>query len=69
MPKIKINKDKCKGCLLCMSVCPKGAIETEKDLNRLGYKAAKFKDGKECAGCAMCAIICPDSCIEIYRDE
>jgi len=52
-----------------MSVCPKGSIETEKDLNRLGYKAAKFKDGKECAGCAMCAIICPDSCIEIYRDE
>jgi 2-oxoglutarate ferredoxin oxidoreductase subunit delta len=67
MGKIKIDKDKCKGCLLCVHVCPKGLITKEKDLNSLGVNSAKFKDSPECIGCAMCAIICPDCCIEVYK--
>ena len=68
MPKIKIKRDKCKGCLLCISVCPKGSLIEDKDLNRRGIKPVKFKQGSECIGCTMCAIICPDACIEIYKE-
>ena len=67
MAKIKINKDKCKGCLLCLSVCPREAIKKSKELNKLGVNFVEFKDNSECLGCMMCAIICPDCCIEVYK--
>jgi len=75
MAKIKIDSDKCKGCLLCISFCPKGLIAIDKKLNQRGVKPVKFsclppeagKENTECLGCAMCAIICPDCCIEVYK--
>ena len=67
MPKITINKDKCKGCLLCINFCPKGLITVSGKLNKRGVKNVEFKEAQECLGCAMCAIICPDCCIEVYK--
>jgi len=67
MTKVKINQERCKGCLLCLSVCPKKSLTVEQKLSRRGVKAAKFKDGAQCIGCAMCAVICPDACIEIIE--
>jgi 2-oxoglutarate ferredoxin oxidoreductase subunit delta len=67
MPKITINKDKCKGCLLCVSFCPKHAIVIEEKLNKRGVKPVAFDDAAGCIGCAMCAVICPDCCIEVYK--
>lgn len=68
MAKIKIDKDKCKGCMLCISVCPKGLIRKFKKLNKRGIHAVLVRDlNGECTGCAMCAIICPDVCIEVYK--
>ncbi|MFA4842450.1 MAG: 4Fe-4S dicluster domain-containing protein [Candidatus Omnitrophota bacterium] len=67
MVNITINSDKCKGCLLCISVCPKGLIAKTKKLNKLGVNFVEFRDNGECAGCSMCAVICPDCCIEVLR--
>ncbi|MDD5254995.1 MAG: 4Fe-4S binding protein [Candidatus Omnitrophica bacterium] len=69
MGKIKIDKERCKGCLLCIGVCPKGLMVQAKELNRRGVKPAEQKetDAQSCSGCALCAIICPDCCIEVYR--
>ena len=67
MAKINIDREKCKGCLLCISVCPKGGIGVDNDLNRRGVKPVKFNEKSGCVGCGMCAIICPDCCIEIYK--
>ncbi|MDD5730209.1 MAG: 4Fe-4S binding protein [Candidatus Omnitrophica bacterium] len=67
MAKITINRDKCKGCLLCISFCPKGAIVLDKDLNARGAKPVKFKGDSDCLGCMMCALICPDCCIEVEK--
>ncbi|MDD4980417.1 MAG: 4Fe-4S dicluster domain-containing protein [Candidatus Omnitrophica bacterium] len=67
MGKITINKDKCKGCLLCISVCPKGLIVVDKNFNALGVRPVKFQESTECLGCSLCAIICPDCCIEVFK--
>ncbi|MDD5560831.1 MAG: 4Fe-4S dicluster domain-containing protein [Candidatus Omnitrophica bacterium] len=67
MAKIIINREKCKGCLLCVSFCPKSLIVADKDLNRRGLNPAKTKDSSGCTGCSMCAIICPECCIEVYK--
>ncbi|MDD2751674.1 MAG: 4Fe-4S binding protein [Candidatus Omnitrophica bacterium] len=67
MAKIKINREKCKGCLLCISFCQKGAIIVDPALNKRGVKPVKFKENSQCLGCTMCALVCPDCCIEVYK--
>jgi len=67
MAGIRLNKDKCKGCMLCVSVCPKKLIQKSKKLNKRGVSSVELSDKGECSGCAMCAIICPDVCIEVWR--
>jgi 2-oxoglutarate ferredoxin oxidoreductase subunit delta len=67
MSKITIDKDKCKGCLLCVNFCPKGLIMISAKLNKRGVNSVEFKESEDCLGCAMCAIICPDCCITVYK--
>ena len=66
MPKIKINKNRCKGCYLCIVNCPNSLIKIGDELNVKGVKPAVFSGGK-CTGCAMCALICPEFIIEVYK--
>lgn len=65
---INIDRERCKGCALCIEFCPKKAIFISNDLNLKGYYVAAFDDGKECTGCATCAIICPDVAIEVEKN-
>jgi 2-oxoglutarate ferredoxin oxidoreductase subunit delta len=71
--KITIDRDLCKGCYLCISVCPNHLIAISDKLNQKGYYPAEYieTDGKEkdrkCTGCAICAMTCPDIAIEVYR--
>lgn len=68
MAKLTINTEKCKGCLLCVGVCPKGALVPLKELNKKGFLPVGMKEGAVCAGCKFCALICPDCCIEISKE-
>lgn len=68
MPTIKIDENICKGCGLCLEVCPHRLIRQEKKINDQGYQYVVLDDpdGK-CTGCTVCAVICPDICIEVYK--
>lgn len=63
MARVKINREKCKGCMLCVSVCPKGLIKQDTKLSKRGIKPVIFA-GDGCSGCASCVLICPDAAIE-----
>ncbi|MFA5090286.1 MAG: 4Fe-4S dicluster domain-containing protein [Candidatus Omnitrophota bacterium] len=67
MPKITVDKEKCKGCLLCIKFCPRGLIKISAQFNKRGVRHVELKEGGDCLGCALCAIICPDACIEVYK--
>ena len=70
--KIVIDRERCKGCHICMETCPNNRIEVDDALNKKGYSPARFKEKvsegeKGCVGCAQCATVCPDVAIEVYR--
>jgi len=66
--KIIIDTERCKGCGLCVIVCPKNCIIISKSSNKNGYFPAETNNS-ESTGCAMCAIICPEAIIEVQRDN
>jgi 2-oxoglutarate ferredoxin oxidoreductase subunit delta len=67
MAKIEINKDRCKGCCLCTTVCPKQLLRLGTEINAQGYVFATISDMEKCTGCTLCAQICPDVAIEVWR--
>jgi 2-oxoglutarate ferredoxin oxidoreductase subunit delta len=69
MSRIVIDEQRCKGCLLCVEVCPKTIIAASSRINAQGYKVAEVPeaDMEQCTGCASCAKMCPDVAIEVWR--
>lgn len=58
----------CKGCGLCVEVCPKKIITLDKGkMNQKGYHPAALKDLDACTSCGQCALICPDIAIKIEK--
>jgi 2-oxoglutarate ferredoxin oxidoreductase subunit delta len=71
MPKrlVIIDKERCKGCGLCVPTCPFGVLALTSELNRYGYNVAAPAAPEKCTACAMCAQMCPDAAIEVYREQ
>jgi len=65
MAKVTFNEDKCKGCGLCVTACPKKIVQLSNRMNSKGYHPAEISDQSACIGCASCAIMCPDTVITV----
>ncbi|NVM27551.1 MAG: 4Fe-4S binding protein [Candidatus Helarchaeota archaeon] len=61
--------DRCKGCELCIEVCPKNVLEKSTQLNRNVQNPPAVKSGSECSLCRMCEYICPDFSIYVVAME
>ena len=69
MNEVTFRTERCKGCGLCVDVCPKKilALDTA-TLNGKGYHPAVIVDQEKCIACAMCATMCPDCVIKVEKD-
>lgn len=63
----KTNTNLCKGCRLCVGVCPKGAIEATTEVNKKGYDVIRVNEDL-CIGCGMCYKMCPDYVFTIEQE-
>ena len=73
MAKIKgtiiVDRERCKGCGVCVASCPFGVLRLAARVNSRGYNYVEMAEPDKCTGCASCSIICPDSCITVYRQK
>ena len=62
-----IARDRCKGCELCVTACPKHVLELDLAVvNVLGYHPVRLTDADACTSCAFCARVCPDAVFTVY---
>jgi len=61
---VKIKKEFCKECSLCIFVCPKNSLSFSNKFNSKGCHPVKW-NSDNCNFCGQCFIICPDNVIEI----
>ncbi|HZK20393.1 MAG TPA: 4Fe-4S dicluster domain-containing protein [Treponemataceae bacterium] len=70
--KISIDRERCKGCYLCLASCPQKVIGISADKNSKGIYPAEYKEEsvefkKTCIACGSCYLVCPDTAIEVYE--
>ncbi|MBM4142696.1 MAG: 4Fe-4S dicluster domain-containing protein [Lentisphaerae bacterium] len=66
---VRIDSERCKGCELCISVCPEKVLAMCGKLNARGQHFPEVVKAEACTGCARCAVICPDTAIRIDAEE
>jgi len=65
MPEVRILTEYCKGCGLCVAVCPTEKLVISRTLSPLGVYPAAVRSEVECKLCFNCTVMCPDAAIEI----
>jgi len=64
---LHIATDRCKGCELCVTDCPKHVLVLDREVvNALGYHPVVLTDAAGCTSCALCARVCPDAVFTVY---
>ncbi|MCP4550761.1 MAG: 4Fe-4S dicluster domain-containing protein [Bacteroidetes bacterium] len=66
---IEVDREKCKGCEICVGACPTQVIGMSENVNSKGYQYAYMIQADACTGCSNCAIVCPDGVITVYRKK
>lgn len=69
MAYIKIDTELCKGCRLCINICPKKCLEQSGEFNSRAYHYAVQTRPEDCIGCKLCAFTCADCAIEVFKEE
>ncbi|MGV0793760.1 4Fe-4S dicluster domain-containing protein [Mycolicibacterium sp. XJ1819] len=62
---VVIDIPACKGCELCVVVCPPRVLEMAEEHNEQGYRYPRLLEG--CIACGLCAQICPDTVFQVWR--
>ena len=65
--RVEINRERCKGCSLCVHACPQKILTIGEAVNTKGHYSVIMTEEDKCTGCAFCALICPDVALEVFR--
>ena len=65
-----INRDNCKACDICVSVCPSGVLGMRYDKKSTLGAMISIDNPDSCIGCNDCELNCPDFAIYVAsKDE
>ena len=65
--RIEVNEEWCKGCVICVDVCPTNVLDMKDMLSKWEGQIVYVKDIDKCIGCDLCELSCPDFAIEVYE--
>lgn len=57
--RISINHDLCRGCDLCLAVCPKEVFQDSAVIGSAGFRVKQVVSPENCTGCGLCELCCP----------
>jgi len=58
MIEIKISENGCRGCQMCVDICPTEVFAYDEKT-----KQASVKEPEDCFGCLTCSYLCPSAAI------
>jgi len=76
--KAEIDYRCCKGCNICIYMCPKGVYVKGKNLSDMGYFVPQVDAPEKCINherndgkliCELCSLSCPDLAIKWVQEE
>lgn len=62
-----LQKNRCKGCEICIYICPRNILEKSEERNIAGHNPPSLISDGKCTFCHMCEYCCPD--FSIYVTE
>lgn len=68
LPKVYINRERCKGCGYCVEFCPRKVLSMSPEINPKGYNPAMVSNEGECLSCGYCEAICPEFAIKVFTN-
>lgn len=66
---ISIDAKLCKGCHICIAICPHGVLRKSEDVDDRGYFLPLVVDLESCKVCRLCELECPDFAISVQEVE
>lgn len=76
--KTVIDPEYCKGCNICVHICPKGVYLKGKKLSDMGYFVPEVAAPEKCLNynrspkkliCELCVLSCPDMAIRWIEED
>ena len=57
--------ERCKGCKLCIELCPQQVLQVSEKTNEKGYHYPEIRSDREdaCVHCEFCTMVCPEFAI------
>jgi 2-oxoglutarate ferredoxin oxidoreductase subunit delta len=66
---ITIDDQFCKGCNLCIEVCPRKVFGNGRKRSRAGYAMPQVSDLGKCTVCFLCEMTCPDLALTVIEEK
>jgi len=66
---IIIDDQFCKGCNLCLEVCPRKVFTKSSKRSRAGYSMPQAAELEKCSVCFLCEMTCPDLALTVIEEK
>lgn len=62
---VRLDRERCRGCLLCLDVCPNELFVRDTQPNATGALPVQMQYPEYCINCMRCVAICPDQAFDV----